>query len=322
MSKKNRRSTRNNKVICIQCKLEIQEDEEESIECDKCKKNFHIVCTTLDKRQYLHLLQHETEEFACHLCDNSNNNAVKAELNEIKTELKKLDQLCAINESMNFLSKQFDDILKGVAENKKKLEAVQKENKLLKTEIVNLKNSVKYINEQRVKNDCLVTGLKGNGDMSAVDAVLKLTKDAGVVMTEESISDAYFLKPKNAASNVKSVVVKFGSKKSKDRLMSIKPKLHEKEETKKIYVQDYLSKETMNLLNHAKSLRAVGYRAVYAAGGRVFTKRSELSNPRLIRSVEEVDQLLLEATTHPREKPTKQASVTADDPDNSDTSLS
>lgn len=81
MSKKNRRSTRNNKVICIQCKLEIQEDEEESIECDKCKKNFHIVCTTLDKRQYLHLLQHETEEFACHLCDNSNNNAVKAELN-------------------------------------------------------------------------------------------------------------------------------------------------------------------------------------------------------------------------------------------------
>lgn len=313
MPKPSRRSIKNNKLICVQCKLEIEEDEE-NIECDKCNKNLHVVCTTLDKRQYEHLLKNESEEFVCHLCD-SNSCSVKAELTAIKTELKKLDQLSALNETMTFMSKQYDEILKGVAENKKKIEAVQKENKALKAEVINLKNSVKYMNDQRVKNDCLVTGLKADSGVSAVDAVLKLSKEAGVVMTEESISDAYFLKQKNAANEKRSVVVKFNTKKSKDKLMSIKPKLHENEETKKTYVHDYLSRETMSLLNYAKSLKAVGYRAVYATDGRVFIKRSELSKPRLIRNVDEIDKLLVEATTYPKKQHIHQPTVNADDSD-------
>lgn len=54
----------------------------------------------------------------------------------------------------------------------------------------------------------------------------------------------------------------------------------------------------MNLLNHARVLKTVGYRAVYAIGGKVFVKRSELSKPKFIANEEEVDMFLLEATTN------------------------
>lgn len=247
---------------------------------------------------FVQLLKHESEEFVCHLCDSSG--TLKSELNEIKEELKKLDQLSVLNETITFMSKQFDDILKGVAENKKKLEVVQKENKLLKAEVENLKSSVKYLNNNRVKNDCLIRGIEATNELSAVETVLKISSEAGVEMQPESIDDAYFIKNKNKSikNNAKQmVVVKFNSKRSKEKLMSIKSKLKDNEATKDVFVNDYLSKETLSLLNYAKSLFKVGYRAVYSVGERVLIKRSELSRPRIIRCEAEVDELLLEATT-------------------------
>lgn len=300
---KGRRSIQNNQILCGQCKLVVKENEEDFIECDKCRNIYHVICTSLDKRRYEYLLKHDKEEFVCHLCDCSSG-TLKTELNEIKTELKKLDQLTVLQETMMFMSKQYDDILKGVADNKKKIEIIQKENKQLKTEVKTLKDSIKFLNDQRVKHDCLISGVVVPTGSTAVDAVLKLTKDAGVELNPESIDDAYIIKKKNKEvnktqkqSDKQTVVVKFNSKKSKDMMMSVKPILKENESLKNVFVNDYLSRETMNLLNHARTLKTVGYRAAYAAGGKVFVKRSELSKPKFIANEEEVDKLLLEATT-------------------------
>ena len=83
---------------------------------------------------------------------------------------------------MNFMSKQFDDIIKEVAEDKKKLEIVQKENKELKAKVNILKNLVKFLNDRILENDCVITGVKSKGNISAVDAVVKLSGDVGVVL--------------------------------------------------------------------------------------------------------------------------------------------
>lgn len=293
-----RRSVKSKKIVCIQCKIEINEKEEDAIECDKCEKKFHVICTMLDKRQYDYLVKHNDEEFICHLCAD-NSGTIKNELCLIKTELKKLDQISVLQETMNFMSKQYDDILRGVEENRKKLETIQKENKTLKVEIKSLKSSIKYLNDERVKNDCMITGITTSTDTSAVDTVLELAKTTGVVIGPECIDDAYFVNNKRGVTNdKKSVVVKMNSKRAKSTMMSMKPKLREREETKNIYVQDFLSRESMNLLNYARTLKTVGYRSVYAAGGKVYIKRSELSKPKIIRSEDDVNKLLLEATTY------------------------
>ncbi|XP_037826358.1 uncharacterized protein LOC119614290 [Lucilia sericata] len=317
MAPSSRRSFINKKLFCTQCNLEIEESDE-SIDCDKCNKTFHVVCTLLNKRQFNHLLANEKEEFVCHVCNNNNNihntsASITVELNAIKTELKKLDQLSSLHETMTFMSKQFDDILKGVAENKKKLEIVQKENKALKSEINSLKSSVKFLSDQRVQNDCVITGVKQNENVTAVDAVVKLSADVGVTVKPENISDAYFLK--NKSNKSQSVVVKFCSQKPKAELMSMKRKLKEKEETQNIYINDYLSRETMNFLKYARSLKTVGYKAVYSRGAKIFAKRNETSKPRLLKCEDDVDKLLSEATTF--QPPPRQSQVPHTD-ENSD----
>lgn len=92
--------------------------------------------------------------------------------------------------------------------------------------------------------------------------------------------------------------------------MSAKAKLMEKDATKDVYINDFFSKETLKLLNYAKTLKSVGFRRVYAVSGRVMVKKSELSKPKIIRSAEEVDSFLLEGATRRRK-----SMVTADDSD-------
>lgn len=316
MPQTSRRSIANKRLVCSECKLEIEENEG-TIDCDKCNKSFHAVCTKLNKKEFNHLLVHEEEEYVCHICDgnkrnknnnqsasnqkNNNNASITTELNAMREEMR--NQLSAMNETMNFMSKQYDDILKNVAENKKKIEIVQKENKALKAEVEVLKTSVKFLNDQRVQNDCVITGVKSNANQSAVDTVVKLSTDVGVAMQPAAIADAYFL---NGKGGSQTVVVKFNSKSEKSKLMAIKPKLKEQEETKNIFVNDYLSRETMSLFKYAKALKSVGFRAVYTSGSRVFAKRGELSKPRLIKNEDDVDKLLREAATF---KPNQRRSV-------------
>lgn len=307
MSGKGRRSIQNAKLFCGQCEMEVKENED-NIDCDKCAKCYHALCTSLNKRQFEHLLKNESEEYVCNACKECDG-TVKEELVEIKKQLKqlkKLDQLSSLQETMTFMSKQFDEIIRGVAENKKKIEAVQKENRVLKNEVNNLKDSVKLLNDERVKNNCLISGIEVKEGSTAVDTLLEIAKDVGVDLKEDDVEEAFFIKKNNTSNKTKnlkqSIIVKFDSKKSKQKLMSAKQKLKEKEETKSVYVNDCLSKETFNLFRHAKTLHKVGYQSVYTYSGRVYVKLSEISKPRLIRSEEEVDDMLLKATTNKLQK--------------------
>lgn len=314
MPQTSRRSIKTKKIICGQCKLEAKEDEEETIQCDKCLITYHALCTKLNKRQYKRLMENENEEFVCHVCDESGGD-VQRELSEIKkqlTQLDKLNQLDAMQQSMTFMSQQFDDILKGIAENKKQLDAVVKENGVLKREVDELKKTVKYLNDNRVRNDCLFSGVEICG--GAVESVIKLMESVDVTLSANEFEDAYVIgKNKNAAKT--SIVAKFTTKSSKQKIMSAKSKLNQKEETKNVFINDFLGKETLELLNHAKSLKTVGYRRVYASNGKVFVKMGELSKPRVIHSADEVDKLLLEST---RVRKSFQRTVRADISEESD----
>lgn len=255
MAPKSRRSIANLKIFCGQCKLEIVENKEDNIECDKCSKKFHALCTKLDKRQYQYFMDNESEEYVCHLCAGVDDMSITSELREIKTNLKKLDQLASITQAIEFMSNQYDELLKSVAENNKKLEIMQKENRMLKNEVNTLKESIKFLNSQRVKNDCIVRGVVADNNSSAVETLIELSKKAGVQLDEDNIDDAFFFKNKGDKVNEKkTMVVKFDNKKSKDKLMMCKAKLKNTEDTKNIFIGDYLSKETLNLLHYAKSL--------------------------------------------------------------------
>lgn len=80
--------------------------------------------------------------------------------------------------------------------------------------------------------------------------------------------------------------------------MAAKSKLKENESTSEVFVNDFHSKETMNLFYYAKSLKTIGYQHIYARNGRVYCRKSDIAKQQLIRDEEDVDNMLLEATTN------------------------
>lgn len=303
MPRKTRHSVNKNKVLCRQCNLQVL-DNEDAIQCDACEKTLHSLCTKLDKRQYEKLVKNTSIEYKCHLCINNNEeSSVSADLLEIKTKLKQLDQLDEITTTIQFMSSQYDSILKGVAANKKKIDCLQKENELLREEVCYLKSSVKYLNDDRVKNDCIINGvMESDGNKQAIDVVLDIAGKIGADISTGQVDDAYFLPSrKNTNSNnnkdeKKSIVVKFASKIQKHKFMAGKSKLKENDSLKTTYINDFLCKESMELLNHAKSIKAVGYKYVWTRDSKIFVKKDEKSRAVFIRNMDDVDKILLRSS--------------------------
>lgn len=246
------------------------------------------------------MLQNENELFKCQICEEEGED-MRKQLKTINTELKKLEKLEKIDQlmdSINFMSAKFDEVFKDVQQNKKKINEIKNENKKLKIEVKNLKDSVKFLNGERVKNDCIISGLEVSVGVKPIDAVIDLSNKLGVKIEPNAVKDVYIMKPKNQANENKTVVVKFFSKIKKDELMSAKNKLKDGESTRKIYVNDFHSKETLNLFFHAKSLKTIGYKHVYVRNEQVFCKKSDISRQQIIRCEDDVDAMLLNATTN------------------------
>lgn len=72
----------------------------ESIECDKCFKTLHAICAKQSKGEFERLVENE---FSCFVCVGSDGEA-KAELKEIKIQLKQLDHF---SDPMQIKSEKF-----------------------------------------------------------------------------------------------------------------------------------------------------------------------------------------------------------------------
>lgn len=287
-----------NKIICLQCKTAVLESED-ALQCDVCNKTLHSICTKKDKKQIEKLLNDDSIEFKCHFCEPTESTAVVSELTEIKSKLNQLDD---IRETIQFMSSQYDAILKGVANNTKKIKSLQKENKTLRNEVKDLKSAVKFLSDDRVKNDCVINGVKVDETAKPIDVVLNIANKTGANICEDEIDEVYFLNrnrklnTESSKESTKSVVVKFVNKKSKQIFMNEKAKMKDIDGLKKVYVNDFLSKESMAVFNHAKSLKTIGYEFVYANSGGIFVKRNSNSRQIRIKSMDDVDRILLNSS--------------------------
>ncbi|KAI8117949.1 hypothetical protein CVS40_10315 [Lucilia cuprina] len=135
--------------------------------------------------------------------------------------------------------------------------------------------------------------------MTAVNVVLNIASKAGINIQEDDVDETYFLNgnkqnKKNKQNNRKSIVVKFTNKQTKQKLMREKSKLKEINELKNVFINDFLCKETLQLLNYAKSLKEVGFKFIYAKNGNIFAKKNEKSRQYIIilKTMDDVDELL------------------------------
>lgn len=278
MASKTRKSLNSkNKIICKQCKTQVLESDE-SLQCDVCEKTLHALCSKLDKKQYDMLIKNPSLEYKCMFCAPSENVCAN-DIAEIKTKLNQLDE---IKETMQFMASQYDSILKGVKKNDKQIKALKKRNVTLREEVKSLKSTVNFSNNMRVQKYCIINGIKADDERLAMDVLMDVSKQIGADICKDEVEEAYFLNRNKSNSNnkqneKKSMVVKFANMKTKQLFMKEKSKKKQMDNLKMVYVNDFLCKESLELFNHAKALKEVGFKFVYIKGGNVYAKKDEKS---------------------------------------------
>lgn len=188
----------------------------------------------------------------------------------------------------------------------------------MREDVKKLKSTVDFLNGVRVQNDCIINGVKTDINSKPVDVVLEVAKNSGANICEDEIEDAYFLN-RNKQTNKASVVVKFTSKRSKSLFMKEKRKLNEVADMKTVYVNDFLTKDTLELLKYAKSLKTVGYKFVYAKAGKIFARKDVNSKQVHLKDLEDVDHVLKSSISRqPRASTSRAATADGDATDFSD----
>lgn len=270
------------KVICLQCKTEVLESDD-AMECDSCCKTFHSLCTHLNKVQIEALVKDPALEFKCHFCkpESDNRDGISTVLMEMR-EMK---------ETMKFMSAQYDSILNGVKKNSASIKSLQKENKNLREDVKQLKSTVAFLNGERVRNDCIINGIQAETNSKPTEIVLDVAKKVGADICEVEIEDAYFIN-RNKETSKTAVVVKFINKQTKATFMKEKKKLMQIDVMKNVYINDFLTKECLEILKYAKSLKAVGFKFIYVKAGKVFAKKDDNARQIILKSLNDVDLLL------------------------------
>ena len=99
-----------------------------------------------------------------------------------------------MRDAITFISKQYDEILRGVAENKKKIDAVKKENILLKAELKELKETVKFLKDEQASKSCIIRGVEVHQNETAIDALLKISNNVEVYVKKANIENGFITK--------------------------------------------------------------------------------------------------------------------------------
>lgn len=176
---------------------------------------------------------------------------------------------------------------------KKKVATLEKENSELREEI-------EFVKQVNLSNSVVIYGVPKKKDTSDTSLVEAIAKKLDLNITESDLSETFRLGVKNSAnSSTPPLVVKFVRNSVRTSFISAKNKKNLKTtdiglqgESKRIYLNEYLTRNNNDLLKYAKQLKEKDFKYVWPAGGKVFAKKQEGDKAIVIRNKLMVDELL------------------------------
>ena len=177
------------------------------------------------------------------------------------------------------------------------LNAVKKRNETLNNECNVLKNRVADLDEYTRRDNVIINGLKLNyaaasstdSSIACETAVLQLCADLGVPMGAGDISVAHGLGAARGSAGTSSMLVRFTSRKARDRLFEKRKEL--KTVAPRVYLNEHLTSDNMELFKTARRLvKEKKLASAWTNKGCVFVKISDLptARPQKIKSMSEL----------------------------------
>lgn len=333
------------KIICFVCE-KTEENPERIIECVQCAKSVHFRCKNLRGNA---VIKARKRPFYCSIecADMFARSQDPNGFDHIITEIKllaqsvreskqesahlrlafeqttqKIDSLVqttkGIEESQEFLSKQFDALQQDFNGFKKQVCGLQRENERIRTEVAELKYSqgatssrldqlemeMDKVNRGVVANNAIILGIPVQEDENVKTLVIKLGSVVGCALEENNIISAHRLFGKNRSNQSAPILVSFSSAAIKEQLFGKKrthgplnaAKLSDSfhASSNRVVIRDELTSFGRELYREAKELQStVGFKYVWPGrNGKILVKRQDGSRIEEISCKKQVEDMM------------------------------
>lgn len=230
---------------------------------------------------------------------------LRTELNDIRQDLALLRDL---NNSVQFISEQFDQMKKELDSNKEKIVKLKSENEALINDIRDISFRLNALEQYTRQENVELSGIPENKSENIVKTVMQLSKVVSLNLQENDVLSAFRIRKLDATSSrPRSIVVKLRSTRIRDDLLASVVKFNKANSTKEklnshhlgyggtkqpIFVSEHLS--PLNKRIHAATRKAASeksYKYVWVRDGRILIRKDEKSPAKQITSLEAIARL-------------------------------
>lgn len=238
---------------------------------------------------------------------------MKKDIETMIEETIKRKQLTATNsqclvfqESLTFLSGQYEDLKKLLDTTSTELKSIKEENKTLKENINSLTARVKAIEDENIHlhqwvrlQNVEIIGIPEKKDENITAIVQKVSQHIGVHIEPSDLEFAHRVQPQRAESNdcPRPIIVRLRQRAIKDYIIAAARKYRDlntcavgmEGESHRIFINDHLTKDNKMLLTSCKQkAKELKYKYVWTKNCRIFCKKNETSAPIPIVSVQDL----------------------------------
>lgn len=228
---------------------------------------------------------------------------------EIKTR-EVLDRCNQISESLKATKKQQEDIIEDLKSNKKNIISLEAENNSLKGTVAELNSRLTRMEQYSRANNLELQNVpehKSENLFSVVKQIARIT-DCKIEDTEIQTCTR-IAKLNNDSKRPRSIVIKFNTQRSRDSFLASALKFNKKAKSttdklntshlglggdkKPVFVVEHLSPAQKSLHAEARTkAKELGYRFVWVRGGRIYMRKTETSEYKVIKHSQDLLELV------------------------------
>lgn len=278
-------------VNCGSCGVGLSRSSEPSIVCNSCSKCFHLKCASIEINE----LSSIKTTWSCTQCKlftvHQTLQLIEADLSAFKLNTEK--SIVNISGSIKTLV----NLSGAVAQNSKRIDSLEAENREFKRELVSLR---KHCNQTesfiRMKN-IVVSGIPEKPNEVLEDLIIKVARSIDVSLSKDNIEKATRFRPRNG--KIKPILVSFTHPSYKEQML-LSYKIHKSIEGAviglanniTIRIGEHLTTQKQVLLQQAKKqLKNSGaYNFVWSQNGNVLIRKDAASKIIKINSFEDIER--------------------------------
>lgn len=227
----------------------------------------------------------------------------------INTELKSVkDDINDLKKSMDYMNKDYEEMIKEYQESKKTMNELQIQNDSMRSTIKDITTRLNYLEQNSRNNNLEIQCVPEKRNENLLNILNQVGKTIGSVINEEHISHCTRVAKVSAKSDrPRSIVVQFISPRQRDEFLAAainynKPKpvvdklnsshLGFSGENKPIFITEHLSPANKALHAAARTKgKEKGYKYVWVRNGRIYMRKSDDSEYKLIKDIEALDKI-------------------------------